>query len=143
MFPVVWGHTEFAHCYIIVLLSMSGTWSEQQVFWNRVAKSWQEYFKSQSTVTHARSAPARTNREPADPDKTSKDSKPRQPRRRNKQKAGPNPKKADERKNSGLEDFKFETPPITPPPDQGDKIPIASSSAKRDEEFWNFYEKGQ
>lgn len=120
---------------------MSGTWSEQQVFWNRVAKSWQEYFTSQPTITHARSAPARTNREPKEPDKTSKDPKPRQPRRRNQQKAGP--KKADERKNSDFEEFKFETPPITPPPDHGDKIPIASSSVKRDEEFWNFYEKGQ
>lgn len=37
-----------------------------------------------------------------------------------------------------LEDFKFETPPQTPPPE---KIKV-DSGVKPDSEFWNFYEKG-
>ncbi|KAL4240844.1 hypothetical protein ACF0H5_001630 [Mactra antiquata] len=38
-----------------------------------------------------------------------------------------------------MEDFKFETPPITPPPE---KVPIVANNNKKDNEFWDFYDKG-
>lgn len=100
-----------------------------------MTKAWRNYFDSQPAV---RSAPARSNTRPKEPPKSSKESKPRQPRRKNQQQKVT---KQQERKNSGFEDIIFETPPITPTSEHGGKVSV--SSAKRDDEFWNFYDKGK
>ena len=99
-----------------------------------MTKAWRNYFGSQPVV---RSAPAaRSNNVPKETEKSNKEPKPR----RRKQKQQKDTKQA-ERKNSGFEEVKFETPPITPTSEHGGKVSV--SSVKRDNEFWEFYEKGK
>ena len=43
-------------------------------------------------------------------------------------------------KGSGFEDVVFVTPPLTPPPPPPEKIP-QNKDVKKDDEFWNFYNK--
>lgn len=45
--------------------------------------------------------------------------------------------KKEEKTAEPLEDFKFETPPVTPPPER-----VKDLGNRRDSEFWNFYDKG-
>lgn len=63
--------------------------------------------------------------------------------RRKKQQVPPKPKTAAKKESPKgdplMEDFKFETPPTTPPPE---RVPVVAKSASRDNEFWDFYEKG-
>ena len=102
-----------------------------------MTKAWGNYFGSQPVV---RSAPAaRSNIFKPKQTEKSNEPKPRQPRRRKPNQ--PKDAKQTERKNSGFEEVKFETPPITPTSEHGGKVTV--SSAKRDNEFWDFYEKGK
>lgn len=57
----------------------------------------------------------------------------RKPRPRPKPKTAPKDESNDQ---SAFEEFKFETPPVTPPPE---KVEIVK---RKDNEFWDFYEKG-
>jgi len=64
--------------------------------------------------------------------------------RRKRPQAPQKPKTAASKKESPsgdplMEDFKFETPPVTPPPE---KVPVVANTASKDKEFWNFYDKG-
>ena len=122
------------------LVTLLGTWSEQQVLWNRVAKSWRDYFGAQPKFLPVRSAPARSTRVATELPSINKEPKQRPPRRKAPKQT--EKKKPAERKNSGFEDFKFETPPSTPPPEPSGNIPV-NPGATRDDEFWKFYDKGK
>lgn len=72
-----------------------------------------------------KTAPAPTTRE-------------RKPQPRPKPKTAP--KKDQPKSQTPLEDFIFETPPVTPPPE---KIQVRGDKGNtKDTEFWNFYDKG-
>ncbi|XP_053393125.1 uncharacterized protein LOC123562340 [Mercenaria mercenaria] len=70
-----------------------------------------------------KTAPAPTTRE-------------RKPQPRAKPKTAPKTEQS-KKASTPLEDFKFETPPVTPPPEK-----VQAVGNRKDSEFWSFYDKG-
>lgn len=105
-----------------------GTWAEFNILNERMKKSWNDYLSSQpkAEVNWNRNAAPKPKAPPDPP-------KPKPVKKKPAQKQE-NPSKPE------FEEIVFKTPPITPPPDQG-PVKLAPK-AKRDNEFWDFYDKG-
>lgn len=105
----------------------TGSWSEHNVIRDRLKKLWDEYQNAQpkAQVNWDRNARAPVKPVPIEPVKPKPKKQP------------PKPKES-KQKESEFEEIKFVTPPITPPPE---KVTLAPKAGK-DNEFWDFYDKG-
>ena len=110
-----------------ISLNNTGSWSEHNVLRDRMKKRWVEYLENQPK------AKANWDRNAKAPPKPIlKDTA------KAKQKKPPPKTKETKPSEPEFEDIKFVTPPVTPPPE---KIKLAPKAGK-DNEFWDFYEKG-
>ncbi|XP_061182112.1 uncharacterized protein LOC133190472 isoform X1 [Saccostrea echinata] len=102
------------------------TWAEFNILNERMKKSWNDYF------TNLPKAEANWNRNAAPKPKPAPNPTKQKPVKKKPTQKQENPAKPE------FEEVVFETPPITPPPDQG-TVKLAPT---KDNEFWDFYDKG-
>lgn len=120
-----------AHCGLLwnYFYSIPGKWAEQNILYERLRKSFQEFLDSNPKYGR--------NWEKGVVSKPKPKAEPPPPKPQPKQKKSPPKSKPEE---PALDDIVFKTPPVTPPPPQPEKVTLAPKN-ENDKEFWDFYDK--
>ena len=111
------------------ILLTAGIWNEHKALRDRLSRLWRQYDENKPTVTANWDRTAK--REPKPPP---------QPIPKPKVKPKVKPTVKQKPAETDLPEVVFVTPPVTPPPPPPEKVK-PKADFKRDDEFWDFYNK--